>query len=39
MFDGTKLNFVKEQETSGLLSSIGIKTSLNKISLLGSLLF
>ena len=26
VFDGTKLNFVKEQETSGLLSSIGIKT-------------
>ena len=31
--------FIKEQEASGLLSSLGIKTPLNKIPLLGSLLF
>ena len=32
-------NFIKEQEASGLLSSLGIKTSLSKIPLVGSLLF
>ena len=34
-----KLKFIKEQEASGLLSSLGIKTLLSKISLLGTLLF
>ena len=34
-----KLTFIKEQEASGLLNSLGIKTPLNKIPLLGSLLF
>ena len=34
-----KSKFIKEQEASGLLSSLGIKTPLNKISLLGHLLF
>ena len=34
-----KLKLIKEQEASGLLSSLGIKTPLNKIYLLGSLLF
>ena len=33
-----KLKLIKEQEASGLLSGLGIKTPLNKISLLGSLL-
>ena len=37
--DNKKLKFVKEQEANGLLSSLGIKTPLNKIPLLGSLLF
>ena len=36
--DSKKLKFIKEQEASGLLSSLGIKTPLNKIPLLGSLL-
>ena len=31
--------FMKQQEASGLLSSLGIKTPLNKIPLSGSLLF
>ena len=31
--------FMKEQEAEGLLSNLGIKTSLNKIPLLGDLLF
>ena len=37
--DNKKLKFIKEQEASGLLSSLGIKTPLNKIPLLGPLLF
>ena len=35
--NSAKLKFVKEQKASGLLSSLGIKTPLNKISLLGLL--
>ena len=34
-----KSKFIEEQEASGLLSSLGIKTPFNKISLLGHLLF
>ena len=34
-----KSKFIKEQEASELLSSLGIKTPLNKICLLGPLLF
>ena len=34
-----KSKFIKEQEASGLLSSLGIKTTLNKIPLVGPLLF
>ena len=34
-----KSKFLKQQEASGLLSSLGIKTPLNKIPLLGPLLF
>ena len=34
-----KLRFVKEQEAKGLLSNLGIKTPLNKIPLLGDILF
>ena len=37
--DGKKLKFIKQQEGSGLLSSLGIKTPLNKIPLVGPLLF
>ena len=33
-----KSKFVKEQEASGLLSSLGTKIALNKIPLLGSFL-
>ena len=33
------LKFIKEQEASVLLSSLGMKTPLNKIPLLGPLLF
>ena len=37
---GTKKSrFMKEKEAEGLLSNLGIKTFLSKISLLGDLLF
>ena len=36
--DGKKLKFIKEQVVSGLLSSLGIRTTLSKISLVGPLL-
>ena len=37
--DSKKSKFIKEQEASGLLSSLGIKTPLIKIPLVGTLLF
>ena len=37
--DSTKSKFIKEQEASGLLSSLGIKALLSKIPLVGPLLF
>ena len=37
--DSIKSKFIKQQEASGLLSGLGIKTPLNKITLLGPLLF
>ena len=37
--DGKKLTFIKEQDASGLLSSLGIKTPLSKIPLVGPLSF
>lgn len=37
---GSKKNkFIKSQEAEGLLSSLGLRTPLNKIPLLGPLLF
>ena len=36
--DSKKLKFIKEQVVSGLLSSLGIRTTLSKISLVGPLL-
>ena len=37
---GNKISrFIKKQETKGLLSSLGLKTLLNKIPLLGDILF
>ena len=39
MCDSKKTKFIKEQGASGLLSSLGIKTSLSKIPLVGPLLF
>ena len=37
--DSKKSKFIKEQECSGLLSSLGIKTPLSKVLLVGLLLF
>ena len=37
--DSKRSKFDKEQEASELLSSVGIKTLLNKTPLLGALLF
>ena len=37
--DSKRSKFIKEQVASGLLSSLGIKTSLSKIPLVGPLLF
>ena len=37
--DSKKSKFIKRQETSGLLSSLGIKAPLSKIPLVGLLLF
>ena len=34
-----KSKFIKEQQAKGLLSNLGIRTPLNKISLLGDILF
>ena len=34
-----KSKFIKEQQAKGLLSNLGVRTPLNKISLLGDILF
>ena len=34
-----KSRFIKQEQARGMLSSLGIKTSLNKIPLLGDILF
>ena len=39
VYDSKKPRFIKEQEASGLLSSLGIKTPWIKIPLVGPLLF
>ena len=37
--DNKKLRFIKNQEEKGLLSNLGIRTTLNKIPILGDILF
>ena len=39
VYDSKKSKFIKQQEGSGLLSSLGIKAPLRKIPLVGPLLF
>ena len=37
--DSKKSRFIKKQEASRILSSLGLKTSLSKVPLLGGILF
>ena len=37
--DSKKSKFIKEQQAKGLLRNLGIRTALNKIPLLGDILF
>ena len=37
--DSKKSKFIKKQEASGILSNLGLKAPLNKIPLLGDILF
>ena len=37
--DSKKSKFIKDQEAKGLLSNLGIRTPLNKIPVLGDILF
>ena len=39
IWNSKKSRFVKEQEVSGALNKLGIKTTLSKIPLLGDILF
>ena len=39
MCGSKKSRFIKKQEARGILNSLGLKTPLNKISLLADLLF
>ena len=39
MCGSKKSRFIKKQEASGMLSSLGLKTQLNKIPLLSNILF
>ena len=37
--DSKKSRFIKNQEAKGLLSNLGVKTPLSKVSILGDILF
>ena len=39
IYGSTKSKFIKEQQAKGLLSNLGLKTPLNKIPVLGDILF
>ena len=39
VFNSKKSKFIKEEEASGLLSTLGIKTPLSEIPLVGPLFF
>ena len=39
VYDSKKPRFIKEQEASELLTSLGIETSLSQIPLVGAMLF
>ena len=37
--DNKKSRFIKKQEAKGLLSNLGVRTPLSKVSILGDILF
>ena len=37
--DSKKSKFIKKQEAKGLLSNLGIRTPLNKVPIIGDILF
>ena len=39
IYDSKKSRFIKNQESKGLLSNLGIRTSLSKVAILGDILF
>ena len=39
IYDCKKSKFIKQQEAKGLLSNLGLRTPLNKIPVLGDILF
>ena len=39
IFNSKKSKFIKNQEAKGLLSKLGIKTLLSKVTILGDILF
>ena len=39
VFDSKTSKFIKEQEASGLVSSLGIRTGLDKLPIFGPILF
>ena len=39
IYDSKKSRFIKNQEAKGLLSNLGIRTSLSKVAILGDILF
>ena len=39
IFGSKKSRFIKNQEAKGLLSNLGLRTLLNKVSILGGILF
>ena len=39
IYDNKKSRFIKKQEAKGLLSNLGVRTPLSKVSVLGDILF
>ena len=39
IYDNKKSRFIKKQEAKGLLSNLGVRTPLSKVSILGDILF
>ena len=39
IYDSKKSSFIKNQEAKGLVSNLGVRTSLSKVPILGNILF